>query len=226
VRFEEGQVFLRDDRASAIPFARLCREAFLSRVQLGDYGFYRTPGIYFDKLSGQGDPFFYFTQGVACSEVLIDRLTGELEVSRVELLMDLGRPINAVLDVGQVTGAFVQGMGWCTTENLVYDDKGSLLSHSPSTYKIPSIQDTPRVFDVKLVENLGNGKNVRGTKAVGEPPLLLSLGVDRGEGRPAPLRAARARAGAAAADDARADLARAHRSARASLTVALARRSP
>jgi xanthine dehydrogenase large subunit len=177
VCFEGGQVFLREDRASAIAFARLCREAFLSRVQLGDYGFYRTPGIYFDKLAGQGAPFFYFTQGVACSEVLIDRLTGELEVSRVDLLMDLGRPINAALDLGQVTGAFVQGMGWCTTENLVYDDKGALLSHSPSTYKIPSIQDTPRVFDVKLVENLGNPKNVRGTKAVGEPPLLLSLSV-------------------------------------------------
>lgn len=177
VCFEDGAVFLKGEREKSLSFARLCREAFLSRVQLGDYGFYRTPGIYFDKLSGQGDPFFYFTQGVACSEVLIDRLTGELEVSRVDLLMDLGRPINAALDVGQVTGAFVQGMGWCTTENLVYDDKGALLSHSPSTYKIPSIQDTPRAFDVRLVENHGNPKNVRGTKAVGEPPLLLALSV-------------------------------------------------
>ncbi len=177
VCFEGGAVFVRAAPERSISFAQLCRESFLSRVQLGDYGFYRTPGIHFDKLAGKGDPFFYFTQGVACSEVLIDRLTGELEVSRVELLMDLGRPINAALDVGQVTGAFVQGMGWCTTENLVYDDKGYLLSHSPSTYKIPSIQDTPRAFDVRLVENPGNAKNVRATKAVGEPPLLLSLSV-------------------------------------------------
>lgn len=177
VCFEDGVVFEKGARDRAIPFAKLCREAFLSRVQLGDYGFYRTPGIFFDKLSGKGDAFFYFTQGVACSEVLIDRLTGELEVRRVDLLMDLGRPINAALDVGQVTGAFVQGMGWCTTESLVYDDKGLLLSHSPSTYKIPSIQDTPRVFDVRLVDNPGNHKNVRGTKAVGEPPLLLALSV-------------------------------------------------
>ncbi len=177
VVFEDGAVFLRGARERSVSFAALCREAFLSRVQLGDYGFFRIPGIYFDKLSGKGEPFFYFTQGVACSEVLIDRLTGELEVSRVDLLMDLGRPVNAALDVGQVTGAFVQGMGWCTTENLVYDDKGLLLSHSPSTYKIPNIQDTPRAFNVELVENLGNAKNVRGTKAVGEPPLLLSLSV-------------------------------------------------
>ncbi len=177
VRFEGGRVWLRDDPSKEISFASLCREAFLSRVQLGDYGFFKIPGIYFDKLDGKGEPFFYYTQGVACSEVLIDRLTGELEVSRVDLLMDLGRPINAALDLGQVTGAFVQGMGWCTTENLVYDEKGALLSHSPSTYKIPNIQDTPRAFDVHLVENTGNGKNVRGTKAVGEPPLLLSVSV-------------------------------------------------
>jgi xanthine dehydrogenase large subunit len=175
--FADGFVARRANPDQRIAFAKVCREAYLSRVQLGDYGYFKTPGIYFDKLSGQGDPFFYFTQGVACSEVLIDRLTGELEVRRVELLMDLGRPINASLDIGQITGAFVQGMGWCTTENLVYDPKGLLLSHSPSTYKIPSIQDTPRVFDVKLVENLGNSKNVRSTKAVGEPPLLLAISV-------------------------------------------------
>lgn len=175
--FEGGMVFRRSNPERWIAFSKLCREAYLSRVQLGDYGYFKTPGIYFDKLSGQGEPFFYFTQGVACSEVLIDRLTGELEVRRVDLLMDLGRPVNASLDLGQVTGAFVQGMGWCTTENLVYDDKGFLLSHSPSTYKIPSIQDTPRVFDVHLVHNEGNTKNVRSTKAVGEPPLLLSLSV-------------------------------------------------
>ncbi len=174
--FVDGQVRLRGE-GSSLPFAALCREAYLSRVQLGDYGFFRIPGIHYDKLTGQGHPFFYFTQGVAASEVELDRFTGETKVQRVDILMDLGAPINAGLDLGQVTGAFIQGMGWVTTENLVYDERGLLVSHSPSTYKIPSVQDTPRVFNVELVENPGNTQNVRGTKAVGEPPLLLGLSV-------------------------------------------------
>ncbi len=177
VVFADGTVCLREDLTRKISFAELCREAFLSRVQLGDYGFFKIPDIHFDKVTGQGDPFFYFTQGVGCSEVLIDRFTGETKVLRVDLLMDLGQPINYGLDIGQVTGAFVQGMGWVTSENLVYDSKGYLLSHSPSTYKIPNTQDTPRVFNVDLVANPHNTKNVRATKAVGEPPLLLGLSV-------------------------------------------------
>ncbi|MDP3275145.1 MAG: molybdopterin-dependent oxidoreductase [Deltaproteobacteria bacterium] len=175
--FADGEAYDRLDSSKRIAFGALCREAYLSRVQLGDYGFFKIPGIHFDKLTGQGSPFFYFTQGTACSEIEIDRYTGELKVLRVDLLMDLGRPINHGLDVGQVIGAFVQGMGWCTSENLVYDDKGLLLSHSPSTYKIPSVQDTPRDFRIELIENHDNLQNVRGTKAVGEPPLLLGLSV-------------------------------------------------
>jgi xanthine dehydrogenase large subunit len=177
VVFARGRVFLQSNPSVSVSFGELCREAFLTRVQLGDYGFFKIPEIYFDKLTGRGDPFFYFTQGVACSEVLIDRFTGELKVTRADILMDLGQPINQGLDLGQITGAFVQGMGWVTTENLVYDSQGYLLSHSPSTYKIPNVQDTPREFRVELVENEGNSQNVRGTKAVGEPPLLLGLSV-------------------------------------------------
>ena len=173
VEYGGGEVWLRRDPACKIRFSDLCREAFLSRVQLGDYAFFRIPGIAFDKLSGQGDPFFYFTQGVAAAEVEIDRYTGENKVRRVDVLMDLGQPINRGIDIGQIQGAFVQGMGWVTTENLVYD-KGFLMSHSPSTYKIPNVQDTPRIFNVDLVENTGNTKNVGGSKAVGEPPLLLA----------------------------------------------------
>jgi xanthine dehydrogenase large subunit len=155
----------------------LVNEAYLSRVSLGEYAYHRTENLGFDKLQGQGQAFHYFTQGTAASEVEIDRLTGEIKVRRVDILMDLGRPIHEELDRGQVTGAFIQGMGWLTTENLVYDKEGLLISHSPSTYKIPSIQDTPRVFNVSLAHNLENHVNIRGTKAVGEPPLLLAISV-------------------------------------------------
>jgi xanthine dehydrogenase large subunit len=156
-------------------FHALIREAYLSRISLCEYAHHSIPGLGFDKLKGHGQAFLYFTQGVAASEVELDRWTGEVKVRRVDLIMDLGRPINAALDLGQVTGGFIQGMGWVTTENLVYDKKGFLLSHSPSTYKIPSIQDTPRIFNVRLLENNGNTVNVHRTKAAGEPPLLLAL---------------------------------------------------
>jgi xanthine dehydrogenase large subunit len=119
----------------------------------------------------------YFAQGVAASEVELDPDTGEVKVRRVDILMDLGRPVNHALDMGQVMGGFIQGMGWVTTEHLVYDNNGKLLSHSPSTYKIPNVQDTPRVFNADLIFNEGNTQNIRGSKASGEPPLLLSLSV-------------------------------------------------
>lgn len=179
--FENNKVTVTGKNSSgpsfAINFADLVNEGYLNRLSLGEYAYHRTENLGFDKLKGQGQAFHYFTQGVAASEVDVDRLTGEIKVRRVDILMDLGRPINEGLDLGQVTGAFIQGMGWVTTENLVYNDQGLLLSHSPSTYKIPSIQDTPRVFNVKLAHNNKNIVNVRGTKAAGEPPLLLSLSV-------------------------------------------------
>ena len=152
-------------------------EAYLNRVSLCDYAYYKIPGIEFNKLTGEGDAFLYFSQGVACSEVKLNRDTGEVKVTRTDILMDLGRPINKDLDIGQVSGAFIQGMGWVTMENLVYDDQGYLLSHSPSTYKIPSVHDIPRTFKCRILKNDENYANVRGTKAVGEPPLLLALSV-------------------------------------------------
>ena len=115
------------------------------------------------------------TQGTACTEVSLNKDTGEVKVLRTDILMDLGRPVNHDLDIGQVSGAYVQGLGWVTTENLFYNDQGYLLSHAPSTYKIPNVQDTPRTFNIKLLENDENFMNVRGTKAVGEPPLLLAI---------------------------------------------------
>jgi xanthine dehydrogenase large subunit len=160
-----------------IPFAGLVHEAYHQRISLSDYAFYKFPDLSFNKLTGRGNAFLYFTQGVAASEVSVNRLTGELKVQRVDILMDLGRPVNEGLDIGQVTGGFVQGMGWMTTEKLFYSPGGKLLSYSPSTYKIPSVQDTPRDFRVQLLANDENRKNVQGTKAVGEPPLLLAIGV-------------------------------------------------
>jgi xanthine dehydrogenase large subunit len=169
--------FVSDQKGSKISLPDLLREAYLNRISLSGYGFYRYPGIHFNKETGQGHPFFYFTNGTACSEVSIDRLTGEVKVLRSDLVMDLGRVQNHGIDMGQVTGAFVQGMGWLTTEQLVYSSQGELLTFSPSTYKIPNVQDIPREFHVELIENLSNTRNVRGSKAVGEPPLMLAISV-------------------------------------------------
>jgi xanthine dehydrogenase large subunit len=146
-------------------------------VSLGDRGFYATPGVDFNRETGRGSPFLYFTNGVACSEVLIDRFTGELAVTRVDLLMDLGRSINPGIDRGQIVGGFVQGMGWVTAEQLVYGPAGQLLSSSPTTYKIPNISDVPATFNVRFLDNPNNDVSLYRSKAVGEPPLLLGLSV-------------------------------------------------
>ena len=179
VEFSDGVVTVTDRSGSvfSVGFAALVREAYLNRISVSEYAHYRIPDLGFDKLTGKGKAFLYFTQGVAASEVELDRHTGEVKVRRVDILMDMGRPVNHALDMGQVMGGFVQGMGWVTTEHLVYDGNGKLLSHSPSTYKIPNVQDTPRVFNADLIFNHGNTVNVRGSKASGEPPLLLSLSV-------------------------------------------------
>ncbi|MGV3526845.1 MAG: xanthine dehydrogenase molybdopterin binding subunit [Candidatus Sericytochromatia bacterium] len=174
--FLDGQIRHRDHPEQALSFPDAINMAYLNRVALSAHAFYKTPDIHFNKDTGEGHPFLYFTNGAALSEVLIDRFSGELKVMATEILMDLGRPINPSIDYGQVSGAFVQGMGWVTSENLVYGDKGQLLSHSPTTYKIPNIQDTPRDFKITFLSN-HEPKNVRGSKAVGEPPLLLGLSV-------------------------------------------------
>lgn len=160
-----------------IELLELIKIAYLNRVALGDYAFFKTEGLGFDKIKGHGKAFNYFTNGVAVSEVVIDEYTGDSKVVRADVLMDLGRSINPGIDQGQVTGAFVQGMGWVTTENLFYNEKGNLISHSPTTYKIPNVQDTPREFNVKLIENNDNDVNVHRSKAVGEPPFLLGSSV-------------------------------------------------
>jgi len=177
IRFAEGQVFDRRHPERRIPFGEFVAAARRERVNMGARGFFATPGIDFDRETGRGNPFFYFTTGCAVAEVLVDRFTGETKVERVDLLMDIGQQINPGIDRGQVIGGFVQGMGYVTNELIKYDAEGRLLAHSPTTYKIPNITDLPRIFNVDFIENHANHKNVRASKAVGEPPLMLALSV-------------------------------------------------
>ena len=160
---------------SGISFADLSKKARMERIDLGARGFHKTPGVDFNRETGRGNPFLYFTQGAAAAEVEIDRFTGALTVARVDLLMDIGKSINPGVDMGQITGGFIQGMGWATAECLVYDENGVLLSHSPTTYKIPAITDVPLEFRCELFSNEDNLHCVRRSKAVGEPPLLLGI---------------------------------------------------
>src|SRR3954467_891324 len=177
VQFRDGHVHDSRRPERRIAFGELCAEARRNRVDLGARGFYATPGVDFNRETGQGTPFFYYTQGAAVAEVLVDRFTGELRVPRVDLLMDIGRSINPGVDRGQLVGGFIQGMGWVTAEALVYDAKGDLLSHSPTTYKIPAITDVPEVFNVATFDNNDNVRNRRRSKAFGEPPLMLAIAV-------------------------------------------------
>jgi xanthine dehydrogenase large subunit len=158
--------------------AQLAREAFLARVPLSATGYWRTPEIHFDRASFTGEPFYYFAYGAAVSEVVIDTLTGEWRLLRADLLHDVGRSLNPAIDRGQVEGGFIQGMGWLTMEELVWDAGGALATHAPSTYKIPVASDCPPQFNVWLWER---GENLRDiayrSKAVGEPPLMLALSV-------------------------------------------------
>jgi xanthine dehydrogenase large subunit len=159
-------------------FAQLAREAFLARVPLSATGYWRTPEIHFDRERFQGEPFYYFAYGAAVSEVVIDTLTGESRLLRADLLHDVGRSLNPAIDRGQVEGGFIQGMGWLTMEELVWDANGALATHAPSTYKIPVASDCPREFNVWLWERGENRRDVAyRSKAVGEPPLMLALSV-------------------------------------------------
>ncbi len=161
-----------------IKFSELSKLAKESRVSLSCAGHYATPEIYWDRASGSGMPFFYFAYGASCSEVLVDTMTGEMKVTRVDILHDVGHSLNPIIDVGQIEGAFVQGMGWLTTEELVYGDDGKLRTHAPSTYKIPCASDVPEDFRVALFRSKGNvSDTIYRSKAVGEPPLMLPISV-------------------------------------------------
>ncbi len=161
-----------------VPFAELATSCWMNRVQLSASGFYATPKIHWDRASGRGHPFYYFAYGAACSEVTIDTLTGEYQVDRADVLEDVGRSLNPAIDIGQVEGGFIQGVGWLTTEELWWDDKGQLRTHAPSTYKIPVASDVPPIFNVRLADwSLNKEPAIGRSKAVGEPPLCLAASV-------------------------------------------------
>jgi xanthine dehydrogenase large subunit len=161
-----------------IPFPNFIKEAYMARVHLSAAGFYKTPKIHWDRAKGQGRPFLYYAYGASCSEVSVDTLTGEYQIERTDILHDVGKSLNPAIDKGQVEGAFVQGVGWLTTEELWWDGKGRLRTHAPSTYKIPLASDRPRIFNVKLAEWSENKEMTIGrSKAVGEPPFMLGVSV-------------------------------------------------
>ena len=175
VSFGSGRVRVG---AQAISFEDLARLAFTERVSLSSTGYYATPKLTWDRDTSSGRPFLYFAGGAACSEVTVDIETGELRVDRVDILHDAGRSLNPAIDMGQIEGGFVQGMGWLTSEELVFDKDGRLLTHAPSTYKIPTCTDVPDDFRVALFEPGRNREpTIHRSKAVGEPPLMLALSV-------------------------------------------------
>ena len=163
---------------AALPWSELVQQAYIARVQLWSDGFYATPGLSWDRSTLKGNPFYYFAYGAAVSEVLVDTLTGEWKLLRADVLHDAGRSLNPAIDIGQVEGAFIQGMGWLTMEELVWHPQnGTLLTHAPSTYKIPTANDCPADFRVRLFERDNVQDSIHRSKAVGEPPLLLPFSV-------------------------------------------------
>jgi len=175
IRFEADMVYAG---TQALPFEEVVMDAYMARVQLWSDGFYATPKLHWDRQTMQGRPFFYFAYGAAVSEVLVDTLTGESKVLRADVLHDVGQSINPALDIGQIEGAFIQGMGWLTTEELWWHpESGKLMTHAPSTYKIPTASDCPADFRVKLFNNQNVEDTIYRSKAVGEPPLLLPFSV-------------------------------------------------
>jgi xanthine dehydrogenase large subunit len=172
VRFEGGRVFVGDVSYS---FPEAALMAYAARVSLSSTGFYATPKVEWDRIKGHGRPFFYFAYGVALTEVVIDTLTGENRILRADLLHDAGASLNPALDIGQIEGGYVQGAGWLTMEELVWDDKGRLRTHAPSTYKIPAVSDRPAVFNVALWDAENREDTVYRSKAVGEPPFMLGI---------------------------------------------------
>ncbi len=177
VQFQDGRVRAPGAHPLDCPFAELTARAYKARVQLWDSGFYATPKIHFDPVTKTGRPFYYFAYGAACSEVAIDVLTGETRVLRVDVLHDVGRSLNPALDLGQIEGGFVQGMGWLTCEELYWRADGMLATHAPSTYKIPTATDVPQAFHVRLFERDNSEDSIHRSKAVGEPPFMLAISV-------------------------------------------------
>jgi xanthine dehydrogenase large subunit len=175
VRFEHGQVHIG---ARTISFGDFVRDAYTARISLSATGYYRTPRIHWDRATLIGHPFFYFAYGAAVAEVAVDTLTGETRLLRVDILHDAGASLNPAIDLGQIEGGFLQGVGWLTSEELWWDAHGALQTHAPSTYKIPTARDWPAHSTVTILERSPNREDtIHRSKAVGEPPLMLAISV-------------------------------------------------
>jgi xanthine dehydrogenase large subunit len=177
VKFKSNFVFPKNVPENRLSFSEIVGAAYSQRVSLSATGFYRTPGIHYNRGAGRGKPFHYFAVGAAVSEVEVDGRTGMMQLLRADILHDVGESINAAVNRGQLEGGFIQGMGWLTMEELVWDSKGRLLTHSPDTYKIPAIGDVPTDLRVEFLSNAAQPNNIYGSKAVGEPPLMLAISV-------------------------------------------------
>ena len=174
VVFAGGEVQAGGER---MPWATLCRRAHMARISLSATGFYATPDLHYDRAVHQGQPFYYFAYGAALAEVVIDTLTGEHRVLAADILHDCGRSLNPAIDKGQIEGGFLQGQGWLTSEELVWDEAGRLLTHAPSTYKIPTANDRPDHLRVTLWDGANHRPTIHRSKAVGEPPFMLANAV-------------------------------------------------
>jgi len=172
IAFKRGKVHVGGLHLSFAEAARACYEG---RVSLSATGFYKTPEISWDRATGTGHPFYYFAHGAAVTEAVIDTLTGEYRLLRTDILHDVGESLNPAIDMGQIEGGYVQGAGWLTTEELVWDGEGRLRTHAPSTYKIPTASDLPEVFNVALWGEPNTVPTIYRSKAVGEPPLMLGI---------------------------------------------------
>jgi xanthine dehydrogenase large subunit len=177
VEFSHGRIFPKGDEARSIAFAKLCEAAYRERVPLFAQGFYSTPGIHYDPRTGRGAPFHYFAYAAAVSEVEVDGFTGDYRLLRTDILEDVGDSVSPVVDRGQIEGGFIQGVGWLTLEELVWDAQGRLATAGASTYKLPSWTEMPDVFNVDFLERAAEPGTIFGSKAVGEPPLMLAISV-------------------------------------------------
>ena len=160
-----------------LAFKEVVVAAHMQRIGLSSTGYYRTPEIHYDRVKGKGKPFHYFAVGAAVTEVEVDGFTGMSRILRTDILHDAGDPINPGINLGQIEGGFVQGAGWLTCEELVWNDQGVLLTHSPDTYKIPAVGDRPLEFNVQFLRDAAQPGTIHGSKAVGEPPLMLAISV-------------------------------------------------
>ncbi|MEH6831942.1 MAG: xanthine dehydrogenase molybdopterin binding subunit [Sulfitobacter sp.] len=172
IKFNNGQVTAG---THTLTFAQVAQKTYEARISLSATGFYKTPDIKWDRIKGVGQPFFYFAYGAAITEVVIDTLTGENRILRTDILHDAGQSLNPALDIGQIEGGYVQGAGWLTTEELVWDDNGALKTHAPATYKIPACSDRPDIFNVTLWDEPNPAHTIYRSKAVGEPPFMLGI---------------------------------------------------